>query len=656
MTRGLKRSQIGITEEMILTYGETIFDLSHNLQIRRGDPVRELNWDEIEKQRENAGISDIEIGRKLGLTHDQTTYIRTIIEHRRFNRDNYHRLYDLGGGKRFRSERFTPHKERFQFTPEALELRRTLDFDPRISTKQLKLGNWNADTVTTWLDKWTTDTPDAIAVSSYDGDITYREIREQSLRLGNSLLNLGIQKGDVVAIQLPNISEFVTAYLAVLSIGGVLSTLHMPYRAGEMAPLMKHCHARAIICSGSTESYDAPETTLGLRDDIDTLEHIIVATGEAPDGTLSLQNLINEGTMNEITNPPVASDPAILCFTSGTSSSPKAVVHNYQTMLANNRITAPIYNLSSSDVILGGPPFTHAFGLCVLNFTLLAGATSLLMPAFTPQGLVDLIENGKPTVAFLAPAHIAACRKMDLLNSGDLSSIRIATISGSSCPPDIAYALEKAMPNGSVGQMWGMTECFMGLHTPFDSPSNIRCESLGYSTPTFETRMIREDGSVAPNGEEGQLEIRGSSVIARYFNNDEANRTAFTGDGWFRTGDLARSNTDGSMQITGRDKDIINRGGIKINPVDVEAIIDLHPSVLMSAMAPVADKVLGERACIYIQLQLDARITLDEVCNWLKENNVAKMKWPEKLVIIDEMPLTPTRKIIKGDLVHFSLG
>lgn len=650
MTRGLKRSQVGITEEMILTYGDAIFDMSHNLQIRRGDPVRELDWDEIEKQRENAGISDIEIARKLGLTHDQTTYIRTIMERRRFNRDNYHRLYDLGGGKRFRTERFTPHEERFKFTPEALELRRTLDFDPRISTKHLKLGNWNGDTVNTWLDKWAKETPDAVAVRGPGGDVSYADMHERALRLANSLLDLGLQKGDVVAIQLPNLTEFVTVYFAVLSMGGVLSTMHMPYRTGEMAPLLKHGSARAVICSAAAENYDAPAAMLGLRDEVETLEHVIVATGDAPDGALSLQSMIDDGAKTPIANPPVASDPAILCFTSGTSSAPKAVVHNYQTMLANNRIAAPIYNMISEDVVLGGPPFTHAFGLCVLNFTLMAGATSLLMPAFTPPGLIELIETGKPTVAFVAPAHVAACLKSGLLDSGDLSSIRIATISGSACPPDIAYALEKAMPNGSVGQMWGMTECFMGLHTPFDGPEKIRCESLGSTTPTFEARMIRDDGSIAPDGEEGELEIRGCSVIAGYFNNEEANRTAFTGDGWFRTGDLACRDADGSVHITGRDKDIINRGGIKINPVDVEAIVDRHPAVLMSAIAPIPDEVLGERACIYVELQPDASLSLDEVCGWLEENGVAKMKWPEKLEIVERMPLTPTRKIIKGAL------
>lgn len=650
MTRGLKRSQIGISDEMIVTYGDTIFDLSHNLQIRRGDPVRELNWEEIEKQKDDAGISDIEIARKLGLTHDQTTYIRTIMERRRFNRHNYHRLYDLGGGKRFRAERFTPHEERFQFTPEAIAQRKTLDFDPRISTKYLKLGFWNGDTVTTWLDKWAQETPDAIAVRGPGGEMTYADIHERSRRLANSLLALGLQKGDVVAIQLPNLPEFMIVYFAVLSMGGVLSTMHMPYRAGEMTPLLKHASARAVVCGGAADNYDAPAVMLGLRDGVDTLEHVIVATGDAPDGALSLQALIADGAKTEIPNPPVASDPAILCFTSGTSSAPKAVIHNYQTLLANNRIAAPIYGLAADDVVLGGPPFTHAFGICVLNFTLMAGATSLLMPSFTPPGFIELVETGKPTVAFVAPAHVAACLKAGLLESGDLSSIRIATISGSACPPDIAYALEQAMPNGSVGQMWGMTECFMGLHTPFDGPAKIRCESLGDTTPTFEARMIRDDGSIAPDGEEGELEIRGCSVIAGYFNNDDANRTAFTGDGWFRTGDLARRDADGCVHITGRDKDIINRGGIKINPVDVEAVIDRHPAVLMSAIAPVPDDVLGERACVYIELRPNSAVSLEEICAWLDENDVAKMKWPEKLQIVDRMPLTPTRKIIKGAL------
>ncbi|PPR11885.1 MAG: 2-hydroxy-7-methoxy-5-methyl-1-naphthoate--CoA ligase [Alphaproteobacteria bacterium MarineAlpha11_Bin1] len=651
MTRGLKRSQIGMSEEMIQTYGESIFEMSHNIQVRRGDAVRKLDWKQIESTRADRGMSDAELARQLGLTHDQVTYIRTIMERRKFKRHNYHRLYDLGGGRRFRSERFVPHSERFEYRPEALDLRKALDFDPRIASKHLRLGNWNGDTVANWVQKWATEKPEANAVIDSSGETTFKQIYEDALRLANSLLELGIRKGDVVAIQLPNTTEFMTVYFAVCMMGGVLSTMHMPYRSGELKPLLTHGSARAIVCNSRTNYYDAPSEMLGLCDRVDTLDHVIVASESAPAGTLSLHRLIREGTKDQIENPPVASDPAILCFTSGTSSAPKAVVHSYQTMLANNRIAAPIYNMTNDDIVLGGPPFTHAFGICVMNLTLMVGAASLMMPAFSPKSLIELIETSKPTVIFVAPAHVAACLKEGSLKSGNLSSVRIATISGAACPPNIAYALENAMPRGSVGQMWGMTECFMGLHTPFDAPANVRCESLGDVTPTFEVRIISENGSAIADNIEGALEIRGCSVVARYFNNEESNRTAFTGDGWFRTGDLATRGLDGLLRITGREKDLINRGGIKINPTDIEAVIDTHPSVVMSAITPLPDEVLGERLCLYVQLKPNEALSLEQICEWLSENQIAKMRWPERLEIVTQMPMTPTKKIIKGALI-----
>ena len=640
MTRGLSRQQIGVTEAMIASWGDIILKLSHNYQFRRGDPVRELNWAEIERQREGTGLSDPEIANKLGLTRDQVTYIRVISEHRRFRRRPYHRLFELGGGRRFRSERFVAHEDRKTFSDDALALRNALAFRAERAAFYLQDEQWTADTVASLLTTRTNETPDATAIGNAEGFITYSDLHDRSLRLANSLLELGIQKGDVLAIQLPNTPEFMTAYLAAAMIGAVVSTLHMPYRSGEMEPLLQHSRARAVLCGAATENYDAPAVMRGLRDRISTLSHIIVAGDGSDHDTFSLTTLVEGGTAAPVADPPVASDPAIVCFTSGTAAAPKAVVHNYHTLLSNNQNAAPLYGLGPDDVVLGLPPFTHAFGICILNFTLRAGASSLLCPAFSPPVLLDLIENNRPTVLFAAPAHIAACSKSGLLNSGDLSSLRLATISGSPCPPEVAYALEEAMPNGKVGQMWGMSECFMGLHTPFDAPASIRCESLGSPTPNFEIR-------IADNGE---LEIRGSSVISGYFDNDEANRDAFTDDGWFRTGDLAERRGADDVRITGRVKDIVNRGGIKINPTDVEAVISRHPAVAVCAIAPIPDDVLGEKACAYIELQDDASLTLDTICQWLRDKDVAKMKWPEALEIVDTMPMTPTRKVAKGEL------
>jgi cyclohexanecarboxylate-CoA ligase/acyl-CoA synthetase len=652
MARGLTRDQIGVSEEMIATYGDRIWDLSTNVQVRRGDPVRELNWAEIEAQREGTGLSDAEIAERVGLTREQVLYIRVLLERRRVQRQHYYRLLELGGGRRFRHERFVPHDERFEFSAAALALRRSLRFPPEMARRYLARGDWNSDTVPRWLARRCETQPDRAAVIGPRGVLSYAQVRASALRLANALLALGLQKGDVVAIQLPNVPEFVIAYFAVCMMGGVLSPMHMPYRSGEIEPLLRHGHARAVIIGGRSETYDAPRTMLDLKSRIEHLEHVIVAGDDAPSGVLSLQSLMDSGATKEIEDGPVATDPAILCFTSGTSSAPKAVVHSYQTLLANNRLAAPIYRMTPEDVVLSGPPFTHAFGIAVMNFILYAGAASLLLPAFSPAALVETIARGRPTVVFCAPAHIAACLKANLLDGTDLSSIRLMTISGSACPDELARAADRLLPNGAVGQMWGMTECFMGLHTPFEASEEVRLTSLGGPTPTFEARMVSPDGMVVSDGAEGELQIRGASLFAGYFGNDEANRQSFAADGWFRTGDLAVRGRDGLVRLTGRVKDLINRGGIKINPVDIEAVMDQHPAVVQSAVAPVPDPVLGERACLFAVLKPGAKLALEDVRDFLAANNVAKMKWPEQVEIVAEMPMTPTRKIIKGELVR----
>ena len=154
-----------------------------------------------------------------------------------------------------------------------------------------------------------------------------------------------------------------------------------------------------------------------------------------------------------------------------------------------------------------------------------------------------------------------------------------------------------------------------------------------------------------PPGEEGELEIRGTFLFAGYYGNDQATKASFREDGWFRTGDLVILDEHNNVAMTGRLKDIINRGGIKINPIDIEALVDEHPDVLQSAIIPMPDPVMGEKACLFVTLRSGASLTLEDVTTYLAEKIVAKLRWPERLVIVDEMPITPTRKIIKGELV-----
>ena len=190
----------------------------------------------------------------------------------------------------------------------------------------------------------------------------------------------------------------------------------------------------------------------------------------------------------------------------------------------------------------------------------------MLLPAFTPPDLARTLEAEAVTVLFAAPAHIAACLGAGLLNANALSRLRLAVLSGSAVAPAVAKGLQERMANGHVTQLWGMTETQAGLYTRPGDPIETVAGSAGRPSPGTEVRIVGPDHAVLPAGEEGELQIRGPLLFPGYFNHPEANRDAFSGDGWFRTGDLAIVTAHGNVAITGRCKDVINRGGIKYNP------------------------------------------------------------------------------------------
>jgi cyclohexanecarboxylate-CoA ligase len=525
-------------------------------------------------------------------------------------------------------------------------LRDAVGFAPAHASDMLEQGFWSNATVWQWLAQAVARMPDKPAVVTSTEILSYREVHRRAERLARALRALGLAKGDVIAIQLPNIPEFMVAYFAASMLGAVLAPLHMPYRAREMEPLLRHAGARLVICGPAAGDYVPAETFLALRNAVASLTHI-VSIGLAHPGTLSFQELIEAGPFSDIRESSTAADPAILCFTSGTSAAPKAVVHSSYTMLATPRLCGPLYGLSENDILLSAAPFTHAFGICIIHLALSVGATQLLLPAFRPDLLVQTLTSGHPTMLFAAPAHIAACLNAGLLAQAEFSSLRLATISGSACRPQLAHRLQEIMPGGKVMQMWGMTELFMGLNTRLADSEKVRCESIGGPTPQTEVRIVDDRGLSILDGQSGELQIRGPSVFARYHNNAQANEESFV-EGWFRTGDLACRDLDGNFHITGRLKDLINRGGIKINPADVESLIDEHPKVVQSAIVPVPDEVMGEKGCVFIVPREGATVTLAEICEWLRGKGVARIKWPEYIELIAQMPMTPTRKIVKG--------
>ncbi|MCW5772088.1 MAG: acyl--CoA ligase [Rhodospirillaceae bacterium] len=651
MARGLTRDQIGVTEEMIATFGDIVFRMSHNYQERSGDPVRLLDWQEIERQQENMGLSDQQIADRLGLSRDQVLFLRTVEERRRFRTSSHSRLLALGGGKRFRAERMTPELNHFRYSEHALALRAAIRFDPERAREYISRGWWRDDTVSKWLARHAAERPEAPAIVHAGAAISWQALSERVARLAGGLRAAGVSKGDVVAVQLPNIPEFLIAYFAICRLGGVLSTLHMPYRAAEIETLLHHNKATAAILLSEAKDFAPAAAVLAMRKNLPQLKAVI-AHGTKVEGAFVLGDMIAQSPpLDPEIEPPVAADPFLLLYTSGTTAAPKGVPHNYHTMLSNARMGAPEHKLTAADRILSAAPFTHLFGLYSVHIAMAVGATTVTLPMFTPPDMAATIARDKPTALWTAPAHFAALRAQDLVAKHDFSSLKMMIMSGSACPPDLVRWTAAQLPTCAVTQLWGMTETQGALYSRPGDSIDIAANTAGRPSPGTEVRIADPDGRPCPPGEEGELQVRGCLLFPGFFQNPAANEAGFTADGWYRTGDLATADAAGNVAITGRSKDVINRGGVKFNPRDVEDLLDAHPAILQSAIIPMPDPVLGERACAFVTLRPGtAAPALDAVCAYLLEKGIAKIKLPERLVVAAEMPMTPTRKIIKGRL------
>jgi cyclohexanecarboxylate-CoA ligase len=509
-------------------------------------------------------------------------------------------------------------------------------------------NHWRDETLRDWMDHHAKHNPDHVAILGPNTRWSYGELHARALNLAAQLRSLGIGRGDVVAVQLPNLPEFVLTYLATGYAGAILQTLHMPYRGAEIEFLLQHSGAKAIVCMGQGKDFNPAEAVLAMTSRLPALTHVIALGPNPPAGALPFEAKPEPAVLDAR---PRADDDFVLLYTSGTVAAPKGVPTPYKKFLANARMSAPEHGIEPQSILLTAAPLSHLYGLFAVNLTFAAGATMALLPAFTPPALAEALDAYRPTQLFTAPAHMTACLQAGLLTPERLRSLAFLQISGSACPPELARRIQDMMPNGKVTQLWGMSELQAGAFNRPSDPLDARMTSAGRASPGTELRIVLDGAPVAPN-EEGELQVRGCSVFDGYLGNADATADAFTADGWFRTGDLARMTADGNISITGRLKDVINRGGVKFNPADIEALIDRHPAVLQCAIAPLPDPVMGERACCFAVLKAGATLSLDDIRAFLTQHEIAKTKWPERLEIVAEMPLTPTRKIKKADLVR----
>ncbi len=519
-------------------------------------------------------------------------------------------------------------------------------------------GWWKDKTFSQILEPRALETPAREAMSDARRRITYGQLWSEVCRFAEFLRRQGVGKGDVVTLQLPNRIEFPVVFFSLELIGAIANKISADFRAVEVDYILKFSRSKAFVCASEFKGFNYIDMIQGLRAGLPDLSLVICVDDVSAPGVVSFAQVVNAtpeiAAAHRVQMSPM--DVMRMCFTSGTTGNPKGVLHCFNTTLCANEIFNRELGVTQDDVLLDYLPVGLNWGYCTLVQSVMAGARVVLMERFSAEGALDLIEKEKVSYIPTAPASIVAMLNSKTLGQRDLSSLRIVITGGASAAVETIKAFQVAVPHAKLVELYGMLETgFHSFTRPSDDPLKVN-GTVGRCVSEMGLRIIDDEGHDVPMGEVGEIAAIGPSVHLGYLNNPQANKEAFTEDGWFRTGDLGQFvDEDHNVRISGRKKEIINRGGKKYFPREVEELLYELPQVVQAAIVGAPDPRLGEKNCLCVILKPGQTLELDTVVSFLK-GKVADYKLPEALVKLDEFPMTPTGKIRRPELVKQVAG
>lgn len=523
---------------------------------------------------------------------------------------------------------------------------------PAMAARWRGAGLWSDETFATVLARWVGATPDREALTDGTRRLTYRELADGIDRMAARLRALGIGAGDVVTIQLPNWVEFALVFFALERLGAVAVTVSVDFRSRELEYIMRFADSKMLVCCAVFRDFDHAAMAAELKPRLPALATIGIIRGAARAGMVSLDDVAAEQGAPAGFVPVAMDADAVMrmAFTSGTTGNPKGVMHSHNTTLAAARILNGDLGLAADDVMMAWLPLGLNWGYLTLVQALLAGAKAVLLDRFTPAVALDLIARERVTYIPTAPASLTAILQQGDLDRRDLSSLRFVVSGGASAPVETIRAWRRAAP-GVLLELLGMLETGYQAYTrPTDDPERV-AGSVGVPASHMGLRLVDAEGRDVAQGQEGEICCDGPSVHLGYHNNPAANADAFLPDGWFRSGDLGMIDADGRLRIVGRLKEMINRGGKKFFPREIEEILYTHPQVLYAAIVGVPDARLGERNCLCLVPRAGEAPTLDSLIAFIGDS-VATYKLPERLELFTQFPFTPTGKIQRHALVR----
>ncbi len=480
------------------------------------------------------------------------------------------------------------------------------------------------------------------AIIFQDAPISYTDLDAAIERAANGLAARGIGYGDRVAIMLPNIPQFVIAYYAVMRIGGTVVPINVLYKGEEIAYVLNDSEAKALVIY---EGFYAGAAA-ALPESPSVQQVIFVGTGATPEGTTSWGALV-DGSAPE--RAPVAIAPediATICYTSGTTGRSKGAMLSHRNFLANcaqlDRL--PRCHAESDDRVVVVLPLFHIYAMNVgMNAMLRVGATMVIIPRFEPTAVLEQIQMHRCTALYGAPPMYVAWVNHPDLHTYDFSSLRFAFSGAAALPIQILDGFRERT-GVEIVEGYGLTETSPVTHSNGSGPIN-KPGSIGPPIPGVEVRLVDDDDHDVPLGAEGEIICRGENILVGYWRNPEATAEALRG-GWFHTGDIATVDADDYYTIVDRKKDMINAGGFKVWPREVEEVLYRHPAVQEAAVVAMPDAYTGERPMAFVALKNGQATTADELIAYCR-THLATYKAPRHIEFRAELPKLPTGKILR---------
>jgi long-chain acyl-CoA synthetase len=477
---------------------------------------------------------------------------------------------------------------------------------------------------------------DKTAFKLDDTELNYGLLDEGSARIAGLLKSKGLEPGDRVGLMMPNVPYFPVIYYGILRAGGVVVPMNVLLKKREVSFYLSDPEAKFLFAwHDFGEAAEAGGEEAGS-------EVILVKPGE-------FEQLLGDQEPDRDMSDRSGEETAVILYTSGTTGKPKGAELTHENLLRNSKgVSKKLGEMSSDDVLLGALPLFHSFGqTCTMNSAVSVGATVTMLPRFDPDKALEIIGRDRVTLFQGVPTMYNAMLHSESCESADCSTLRICMSGGAAMPAELMRAFEEKF-GCMILEGYGLSET--SPVASFNHPDRERKPgSIGTPIEGVEMQVWDDDGNEMPQGEVGEIVIRGHNIMKGYWNRPDANKEAITDEGWFRTGDMAKMDEDGYFFIVDRKKDLIIRGGYNVYPREIEEVLYEHPAVQEAAVIGVSHDELGEEVGAAVVLKEGESVDEDELKSYVKEQ-VAAYKYPRKIWFTDELPKGPTGKILKREI------